>query len=88
MRLSFAASGDVTVTLPAGTEYLGTTPDFKNGETWELSFKDGVLAAQKVGGDGCSSAPVKGIDYWTESDKAEIVADTLAALPTWTGGNY
>ena len=88
MRLSFAASGDVTATLPAGTEYLGTTPDFKNGETWELSFKDGVLAAQKVGGDGCSSAPVKGIDYWTESDKAEIVADTLAALPTWTGGNY
>ena len=32
--------------------------------------------------------PVKGTDYWTESDKAEIVADTLAALPTWTGGNY
>ena len=32
--------------------------------------------------------PVKGIDYWTETDKAEMVADTLAALPTWTGGNY
>lgn len=88
MRLSFAASGDVTVTLPAGTEYLGATPNFKNGETWELGFKDKVLAAQKVGGDGCSSAPVKGIDYWTEEDKQEIVADTLAALPTWTGGGY
>lgn len=88
MRLTFAASGDVTVTLPAGTEYLGATPNFKNGETWELGFKDKVLAAQKVGGDGCSSAPVKGIDYWTEEDKAEIVADTLAALPTWTGGSY
>lgn len=49
MRLSFAASGDVTVTLPTGTEYLGATPNFKNGETWELSFKDKVLAAQKVG---------------------------------------
>lgn len=24
-------------------------PNFKNGETWELSFKDKVLAAQKVG---------------------------------------
>ena len=88
MRLSFAASGDVTVTLPAGTEYLGATPNFKNGETWELGFKDKVLAAQKVGSDGCSSAPVKGIDYWTEEDKQEIVADTLAALPTWTGGSY
>lgn len=49
MRLNFAASGDITVTLPAGTGYIGTAPDFKNGETWELSFKDRVLAAQKVG---------------------------------------
>ena len=32
--------------------------------------------------------PVKGTDYWTAADKAEMVADTLAALPTWTGGNY
>lgn len=49
MRLKFAASGNVTVTLPTGTKYIGTAPDFKNGETWELSFKDKVLAAQKVG---------------------------------------
>lgn len=49
MRLNFATSGNVTVTLPAGTGYIGTAPDFKNGETWELSFKDRVLAAQKVG---------------------------------------
>ena len=33
-------------------------------------------------------APVKGTDYWTESDKAEMVDDVLAALPTWTGGSY
>lgn len=49
MRLTFAASGNVTVTLPAGTKYIGTTPDFKNGETWEMSIKDGVVIAQKVG---------------------------------------
>ena len=49
MRLTFATSGDATVILPADTKYLGATPDFKNGETWELSFKDGVLAALKVG---------------------------------------
>lgn len=49
MRLTFATSGNVTVTLPSGTRYIGTAPDFKNGETWELSFKDKVLAAQKVG---------------------------------------
>ena len=33
-------------------------------------------------------APVKGTDYWTAADKTEIVNDTLAALPTWTGGSY
>lgn len=49
MRLTFAASGTITVTLPTDTKYIGTAPDFKNGETWELSFKDRVLAAQKVG---------------------------------------
>ena len=49
MRLSFAANGDATVTLPVDTKYLGAVPNFKKGETWELSFKDKVLAAQKVG---------------------------------------
>ncbi|MEF2769093.1 MAG: hypothetical protein U0N38_04250, partial [Acutalibacteraceae bacterium] len=43
MRLTFAESGNITVTLPADTKYIGTAPDFKNGETWELSFKDKVL---------------------------------------------
>lgn len=38
------------------------------------------------GSDG--KTPVKGTDYWTAADKAEIVADTLAALPKWTGGSY
>lgn len=38
------------------------------------------------GADGYT--PVKGTDYWTEADKAEIVDDVLAALPTWTGGSY
>ena len=49
MRLTFAVSGTITVTLPAETKYIGTAPDFKNGEIWELSFKDKILAAQKVG---------------------------------------
>ena len=42
MSLTFAASGDITVTLPAGTGYIGTAPDFKIGETWELSFRDKI----------------------------------------------
>lgn len=47
-----------------------------------LSFSETVLKGDK--GD----TPVKGTDYWTAADKTEIVNDTLAALPTWTGGGY
>ena len=32
--------------------------------------------------------PVKGTDYWTESDKAGIVSDVLAALPNASGVNF
>lgn len=32
--------------------------------------------------------PEKGVDYWTETDKSEIVSDVLTALPTWEGGSY
>ena len=55
-----------------------------NGSDVGLKGDKGDTGA--AGADG--KTPVKGTDYWTESDKAEIVADTLAALPTWTGGNY
>lgn len=49
LKLTFAASGSVTVTLPTGTRYIGNAPSFANGETWEMSIKDGVVIAQKVG---------------------------------------
>ena len=39
-----------------------------------------------AGADGYT--PVKGTDYWTAADKAEIVDDVLAALPKWIGGSY
>ena len=49
LKLSFAASGSITVTLPTGTKYIGNAPSFANGEVWEMSIKDGVVIAQKVG---------------------------------------
>lgn len=51
----------------------------------KLSVSNGKL---QYNGSDVGLKPVKGTDYWTESDKAEIVADTLAALPKWTGGGY
>ena len=64
MSLTFAASGTITVTLPTGTKYLGSSPNFKNGETWEVSIKDGVMVAQKVG-DG-SMASIETVEDGTE----------------------
>ena len=54
----------------------------------KLSVSNGKLQynGSDVGLKG--DTPVKGTDYWTPADKQEIVADTLAALPTWTGGSY
>ena len=44
----------------------------------------GVAGAPgKNGADG--HTPVKGTDYWTASDKAEIVAEVTAALPKYGG---
>ena len=47
--LTFANSGKVTVTLPTDMKYIGSAPDFNNGESWEMSIKDGVVIAQKIG---------------------------------------
>ena len=32
--------------------------------------------------------PEKGVDYFTESEKQEIVTDVINALPEWQGGSY
>ena len=32
--------------------------------------------------------PKNGIDYFTESEKAEFVTKVINALPTWNGGAY
>ena len=50
--------------------------------------KDGNLVpVQTIAGkDG--KTPVKGTEYFTDADKAEMVKSVLAALPTWTGGSY
>lgn len=53
------------------------------GEKGEKGDKGDTGAA---GADGYT--PVRGTDYWTAADKAKIVDDVLAALPTWTGGSY
>lgn len=80
--------------LPSGTANVKMALDalvpkshtHSNKDTLDkLSDSNGKL---KYNGSDVGLKPAKGTDYWTEADKAEIVADTLAALPTWTGGSY
>lgn len=61
-----------------------------NGSDVGLKGDKGADGAPgKDGKDGTNGkTPVKGTDYWTAADKAEIVTDTLSALPKWTGGSY
>lgn len=48
ISLTTAASGTVNVTLPT-SQYIGSAPAFGNGETWEISIKNGIVVAVKVG---------------------------------------
>lgn len=32
--------------------------------------------------------PQKGVDYFTEADKEELVSEVLESLPEWQGGSY
>ena len=60
------------------------TLDLLSNSNGKLQYNGSDVGLKGDKGD----TPVKGTDYWTAADKTEIVNDTLAALPTWTGGNY
>lgn len=44
---TLASEGDITITLPE-SKYIGGTPSFANGETWELNIKNGVVVGGLV----------------------------------------
>lgn len=84
--------------------YTPTISTSKSGKTTTITItnKTGTTTATILdGNDGAAGVngadgedgqdgytPVRGTDYWTEADKAEIVQDVLDALPTWNGGDY
>ena len=70
----------------------------KSGKTTTISVDGTAIATVEDGADGTPGVagapgkngtdgrtPVKGTDYWTASDKAEIVAEVTAALPKYGG---
>ena len=66
------------------------------GGQWEDKPVDGAQGPQgdtgpagpqgPKGEDGVT--PVRGVDYWTETDKQEIVNDVLASIPVAEGGSF
>lgn len=77
---------DVETVFAALNKLFTNSHTHANKDTLDkISVSNGKL---QYNGSDVGLKPVKGTDYWTAADKAEIVADTLAALPTWTGGSY
>ena len=73
----------IVLTDEEGTSYDIIAPMGPQGAQG-VQGPQGVQGAQ--GNNGLT--PVKGVDYYTETDKTEMVNAVLAALPTWTGGSY
>ena len=57
----------------ANVKDMATSSD---GKSFTIELTNGKLCTFDVG----SSAPVKGVDYWTETDKEEIITDATAKV--------
>lgn len=78
-------TGDTGSQGPKG-DTGGTGPQGPKGDTGDIGPQGPNGATGPRGPAG--HTPVKGTDYWTAADKAEIVADVLAALPDGTEVSY
>ena len=59
------------------------------GDKGDTGEKGDTGANGKDGQNGADGyTPIKGTDYFTESDKTEMVNAVISALPTWEGGSY
>ena len=48
MNISFSSTEPINVVFPDETRYIGAVPVFNNGQTWEISIKDGVAVCWRV----------------------------------------
>ena len=58
---------------------------FTDGQTFQQKYNAGQLTdpAGAPGADGYT--PEKGVDYYTDADKQEMVQSVIAALPVYNG---
>lgn len=67
-----------------GTGTGGITPHIGANGNWYIGDIDTGKPSRGEKGD----TPVKGVDYWTEADKQEIIQAVLAAMPDGTEVSY
>ena len=75
--------GDGTVSGADGGYYIPTVVDGILSWTASKADMPAVASANVQGPKG--DTPVRGTDYWTETDQQSIVNDVLAALPVYNG---
>ena len=78
-----------------GTDDTGVSASGQKGDAGPMGPRGpkgetGAIGPAGPKGDAGAAGrtPVRGTDYWTVQDRQQIVQETLAALPTWTGGAY
>lgn len=86
--------GDAGYTPVKGKDYVDGTSvtvasvstSSEDGGSNVVTFSDGTSVTVKNGSKGTKGdTPVKGTDYFTEADKAEMVDAVVAALPKYAG---
>lgn len=95
VRIGADPSGDESTepSLPVWAALRSAVGDLSKLETEAKSdLVSAINEAASSGGEGSKGdkgdkgdTPIKGVDYWTAADKAEIVAAALAALPKYEG---
>lgn len=92
MPVEIKYDGDTVATMGAGqSATLNCGGYTMRGNVEVLAGYDGITYTQFVEALNAAvqgAMPVKGVDYNTEEDKADMVERVLAALKTWTGGSY
>ncbi len=64
----------MSLMIESGLPYIGDNYHWFLFDPEKGDYEDTGIVAR-------GEAPAKGVDYWTEEDKEEIVADVLASLP-------
>ena len=91
-NISTDESFDILVELIEEVKVLKQTPGKPGLSAYEIAVENGFEGTEAEwlisinGTDGYT--PKKGVDYFTETEKSEIVSEVLSALPIWDGGSY